>query len=310
MAKKKTLIVTNSKDATVDIIVSVLGSDNIFRLNYDQWDTYNFELNSLGFKISNKYHSISNLTIAKGYWRKPFAFPFTKEFPDNLKQYYTEELKYILNELFAYCKLQKKAILVNPSTFHNYGKVHQKMLATKYFLVPDFQIFWNKLPKFKTNFTVAKTLSSSMIGNKFMYTTKVDTASLDITLPWFIENGINAQKDLTIVFVAGNCFAYTLKKDNNTEAIDWRINIGSQQQDWEPCKLSKKFNDKVKLFMKELNLKFGRLDFLISDNKYYFLEVNLNGQWAWLDINNSNGLLENICSIINPTKPLLKRHLV
>jgi hypothetical protein len=307
---KKTLIVTNSKDATVDIIVSVLGSDNIFRLNYDLWDTYNFEFNSSGFKISNKYHDISNLTMAKGYWRKPFAFPFSREFPYDLKEYYTEELKYILRELFAYCKLQKKAILVNPSNFNIYGKVHQKMLAKKYFLVPDFQIFWNQLPKFRSSFTVAKTLSSSLIGNKFLYTTKVETASLDLTLPWFIENGIKAQKDLTIVYVAGNCFAYTLKRDITTNAIDWRTNISSQQQNWETYKLSKKFSDKVKLFMKEINLKFGRLDFLISDNKYYFLEINLNGQWAWLDINNSNGLLENICSIIDPTKPLLKKHLV
>ena len=31
------------------------------------------------------------------------------------------------------------------------------------------------------------------------------------------------------------------------------------------------------------NMKFGVFDFVVKDNEYYFLEINANGQWAWLE---------------------------
>ena len=36
-------------------------------------------------------------------------------------------------------------------------------------------------------------------------------------------------------------------------------------------------------FMKRLGLRFGRLDFLKTEQEVTFLEVNSNGQFAWLD---------------------------
>ena len=43
--------------------------------------------------------------------------------------------------------------------------------------------------------------------------------------------------------------------------------------------------------MKALKLKFGRFDFLIDKkNELWFLEVNSNGEWAWLDDNYQYGL--------------------
>ena len=36
--------------------------------------------------------------------------------------------------------------------------------------------------------------------------------------------------------------------------------------------------------VKELNLTFGALDFILTpDDKYVFLEVNINGQWAYIE---------------------------
>jgi hypothetical protein len=32
----------------------------------------------------------------------------------------------------------------------------------------------------------------------------------------------------------------------------------------------------------------------------YFLEVNKNGQWAWLDPNFDNGLFAEMCKVIDP----------
>jgi len=35
--------------------------------------------------------------------------------------------------------------------------------------------------------------------------------------------------------------------------------------------------------MEELGLKFGAFDFIVNNGEYFFLEVNSNGQWGWLE---------------------------
>ncbi len=36
--------------------------------------------------------------------------------------------------------------------------------------------------------------------------------------------------------------------------------------------------------MNRLGLRFGALDFLVTpDGEWYFLEINPNGQWAWIE---------------------------
>jgi D-alanine-D-alanine ligase-like ATP-grasp enzyme len=49
--------------------------------------------------------------------------------------------------------------------------------------------------------------------------------------------------------------------------------------------------------MRELGLRFGRIDLLANDlnlGKFWFLEVNPNGQWAWLDLEQRNGLFDAV----------------
>ena len=52
--------------------------------------------------------------------------------------------------------------------------------------------------------------------------------------------------------------------------------------------------------MKELGLQFGRLDFLQGQDGYHFLEVNSNGEWAWLDTEGRYGLLPKVAEEIDP----------
>ncbi len=47
--------------------------------------------------------------------------------------------------------------------------------------------------------------------------------------------------------------------------------------------------------MKEAHLDFGRLDFSIDKaGKIWFLEVNPNGQFAWMDLDGRAGILEKV----------------
>ena len=56
--------------------------------------------------------------------------------------------------------------------------------------------------------------------------------------------------------------------------------------------------------MRGVNLDFGRLDFLYDGSTYWFLEVNANGEWDWLDPNGDVGLLDKMVAELDPETPV------
>jgi hypothetical protein len=56
--------------------------------------------------------------------------------------------------------------------------------------------------------------------------------------------------------------------------------------------------------MRAIGLDFGRLDFLLKDETYWFLEVNSNGEWGWLDPDGSRGVLAALVAELHPDTPI------
>jgi hypothetical protein len=57
-------------------------------------------------------------------------------------------------------------------------------------------------------------------------------------------------------------------------------------------------------YMAILKLDYGRFDFLLDEQKrYWFCEVNPNGQFAWLDLGGEHGLLDAVVREISPHTP-------
>ncbi|MCA9643039.1 MAG: hypothetical protein KC492_20215, partial [Myxococcales bacterium] len=51
--------------------------------------------------------------------------------------------------------------------------------------------------------------------------------------------------------------------------------------------------------MEALGLRFGRLDFVLDkEGTLWFLEVNPNGQFAWLDTDGSDGMLTAVAKAV------------
>ncbi len=51
--------------------------------------------------------------------------------------------------------------------------------------------------------------------------------------------------------------------------------------------------------VKRLGLKFSAIDMVLTPSgKYYFLEINPNGQWAWLEKRTGHKLTEALVDIL------------
>lgn len=291
------LLITGSRDGTGDAICRKLG-DKVFRFNYDLFNEYSFEFKPSSWQISNpQNHSISSKNITRCIWWKAFNFEL-----ENQDNFVVEEVKYIFRELYAWCRL-RKLTKGNPYDFHNsLGKINLLDLATKYFITPETLISFQcaGVKSLKNPPIVAKSLSSALTNNKAsLLTTEVDISRLDPKFPWYLQEKIKSDFDIT-VFVCGiKLFAYE-KTRKNLKGLDWRgeQNFDPNIREWIKFDLTANEKKAIKEFCQDIKVDWGRLDFMRIPNGLLFLEYNANGQWLFLDQHEEDGILSSVLNYL------------
>ena len=302
------LILTNSYDATTDLLLDRLSEQSVFRLNFDQITKYRLRLNRDGFDIADPTgRTVNSRTVRKVYWRKPFNGE--DETSEIWSKYVEAEMRYVLTEMVNLLWADQKLVLVEPFAERRTGKLFQLRQADGLFAVPAYEVVLHDSPRTKT--AVVKSLSNELVGDRVLYTIGVRTDDLDPRYPWFVEQYIAASHDVTVVFVRGQVFAFSLERDFLKTTIDWRQCI-SPEQKWTRHSLPPQLSTAILAYMEALKLDFGRFDFLLDkEQRYWFCEVNPNGQFAWLDLNGEQGLLDAVLQEISPTTehhPIPNRH--
>lgn len=136
------LILTNSYDATTDVLLDRLREESVFRLNFDQITKYSLRFNRYGFDISDPTgRTMSSETIRKAYWRKPFNAE--NEEAEIRTKYVDAEMRYVLTEMVNLLWSEQKLVLVEPfaerrtGSFYNFAmrKVFSLFPSTKWSLM-------------------------------------------------------------------------------------------------------------------------------------------------------------------------------
>lgn len=208
--------------------------------------------------------------------------------------------------------IDQKFTLVEPYAEQRSGKLVQLRLASRYFSVPEYEVILNVQAHISEG-AVAKSLSNAMVGARTLYTTRIDPDRLDPSVPWFLQTYIPAMYDITVVYVRGQVFSFSLRRDFLQRTADWRETI-CPEQEWNIHQLPVATENAIGAYMGDLSLEFGRLDFLLDDGgRYWFCEVNPNGQFAWLDMHRKYGLIDAVLTEISPDTehhPLRTRHVL
>lgn len=307
------LVISNSFDLTVDLLVSRLGADKVFRFNFDLWHDYKFDINAQRFVLSDPSgREVAGDRVVKVLWRKPWSRkayrPCSHSDED---RYYDGEMLYAMRDLVNLCWLDGKIVLVEPFAELHAGKFVQLRLAGRYFQVPRYQFRLGARSTFpERSETVAKSLTMEPVGDEqsreLLFTTRVDDRSLSADCPWMVQGYIPAHKDITIAFVFDRLFAFELERGAFVDGVaDWRELPADWKRDhWLPHRLPDEVASAIFAFMKDMGLHFGRLDFLLGPDGYFFLEVNSNGEWAWLDAEGRHGLLSKVVEEVSPDTAL------
>lgn len=283
------LLLTNSLDGSSDILCRLCIELAVpcFRFNIDLFAEYRLRWQEDGFEIDDPSgRVIRSGEITAAYWRKPH-FPGDTPVPrsgatGSEAEWADAQVVYLVNEVANWCRRRGLLRLVEPRAERRFGKVSQMLLAARYFDVPKWQTGWGHPLQGGTR--IVKSLDARLIGDgRFLYARKVDPARLDPRFPWFVQDVAPGTHDATIVFVNGECFGSRFVTLREGGCDDWRTTINTEKCIWEPWAIPEGLTAAIASFMGAAGLKFGRLDFIVSEEAAWFLEVNPNGQYGWLD---------------------------
>ena len=296
------LVITNKEDVTVDFVISQLKKRQIsyYRFNTEDIGTHlhiYFDGECYWIRDNKKGKNINFKQFDAIYFRRP-KLP---EPPEGLSQgektfylleastyleglYRSLEERYWLNSIFDIRLLENKPYQIQLAK--NLG-----------FFVPALNVsndhessleFIKKHPR-----SIFKPLKSGLIEEqndrgKVLYTTAVDSRFISNiktngSMPIYLQQEITKKFDVRVTVVGLKIFAAKIySQDSEISKTDWRKSETMLAH--EKLNLPRDIEERCLKLCSKFNLDFAAIDFIVdNNNKYWFLEINPNGQWAWIE---------------------------
>lgn len=114
----------------------------------------------------------------------------------------------------------------------------------------------------------------------------VDLSGLSLA-PAIFQQAINTVADLRVTVVGDKIFTASITNkdlDKNSSIRDWRIGHYQGRLQIDPYRLSRDIQERCIALVRKLGLQFGAIDLVLDEkNGIWFLEINPNGQWAFVE---------------------------
>ncbi len=295
------LLLTSTQCVTTNLLLNYLRGYEVFRFNIDRWRDYSWSITANGYRLEDPIGRVcEEEQVGAVYFRKLFFDPIAIDVPANgcEESWLREEVKAIWKGIMDLADAKGKLALVHPSPSGEWLKMRQMRAAAPYFEVPAWQMLHRAKPCAGDSI-VCKSNTGAPTGKGFFTVSHVEPARLHPEYPWFIQQAVDdATHDVTIAYVNGKVFAYRYDRSKFSGTMDSRKATYESVGEWEPFSLPEEDVRKVNTFMRKTGFSFARLDFLLTPHGLVFLEMNTNGQYAWLDLYGENGLLKAIADEI------------
>ncbi|RRS08590.1 hypothetical protein EAG18_11375 [Pseudoalteromonas sp. J010] len=298
---KKILVITSHYDKTVDYLLEKYPETNFFRFNVDEFSNYQVSVSGSRFNISRDGVTISSESCRSIYYRKPSL--------EDLKEVISGEyFSYVYSEVFALVDGIADAFdgfcMTKPKCFRfASNKIVQASLAEKVgFNIPAHSITNSEssVDSIKEGVKIVKPISVGKIKRdesfEFVQTNIVDDSVGKEKLkycPSYFQSFISKDYECRLTIVGDTHFGV---KIDSVDRVDWRR--PGNKVSYMVVDVPNHILEKCFYLMQLLDIEFGCFDFLIKDSEWYFLEVNVNGQWAWLElelgINISGKIIEKL----------------
>lgn len=298
------LVLTNSGDATADYLLSRLTEASVpfVRLDTDSaldHITVSYKPGKPSLQLEGRWFEPDDFSAV--WYRRPERL-LSERIPD------TPEGKCVLDEWSE--SLEGFFAHIPRTRWMNYPadnalasrKLEQLSLAQQLGLtIPDTIVTQDSMVL--TNFfskhrgkVIVKPLGRAYIerpegdNDSLIYTNTVSECDLHdladlANCPTLFQQAILKRSDVRITFVDGAIHAVELiARDHGHQRCDIRRN-NMVDVAYHPIHLPDEVSSKLRRLVSHYRLRFAAIDMAVAeDEKWYFFEVNPNGQWAWLDL--------------------------
>lgn len=295
------LLITNKRDLTTDYIVRELRYRNIdfFRVN-----TEDLTANSVFVGIQHRddwfirvgERTVFGNQVASAYFRRPSPPSSNLDSSDSgTNTYINDEWNALLKTI--YWRLGARWLNSPEKIFFAEDKPKQLFLAKEIgFRIPESCVTndINTVIEFQQNKgLIAKPLKHALLVNNgkdsVIFTSRIPSLDLSMAAslrlaPVIFQAEIKKKSDIRVTVVGDRVFACSINSQLMDEtSVDWRK--GSRTDIFhEPIQLPIFIESMCIKLTKILDLKFSAIDLICDkDNEYWFLEINPNGQWAWIE---------------------------
>lgn len=300
----KILLVTNQSDLTTDFVVKKLKEEKIefYRFNTEELTKTIFlslKLRAQSYEIfdSRLRQWIDLHSFSAVYFRRPELPEISgTDLTDAEKYFVRGELMLSLEGIY---KLVRSAYWVSPlySIRQAENKIYQLEVAQSLgFVIPE-TIVTNKREHFTEFYQennadcIIKPLKSGLVedgtNQKLIFTSILESipqASDEIeSCPQLFQRNIHKKADVRVTVVGAKVFATAIHSQKTVETrIDWRH--GETPLEHTTIELPDNIQSKCVELTRYLGLRFGAIDLILDkQGKFIFLEINPNGQWAWIE---------------------------
>lgn len=299
------LLVTNARDLTTDYVVLELQKRGCAyaRLNAEALPSGRV---TLGFADAQDWslviegQTIRGGDIRAAYFRRPGAPLIDVGVSDSGERAYcAAEWNALLKSLYE--RIGEKWLSPPSMIAAAEDKPRQLLLARRLgFAVPEV-IVTNDLAAasrfLEGPASIAKPLREALIEGdveKVIFTNRVARAALRdepsfAAAPVILQREVVKRADVRATVVGDRVFAALIHSQGTRETeVDWRQG-GALDLPYEVVVLPPAIADRCVRMVSAMGLRFGAIDLVqMPDGDYRFLEINPNGQWAWIE--NRTGL--------------------
>lgn len=305
--KKRILIFTNRTDFEIDSLgpyLIVAGIDYL-RINVEdiREGKYRFTINIKGDGNTELILGLQNgknisVDTFNHIWFRHFGFFNSKKHTID-ERYFTDEW----NEFFNSIAQVYSSKMLTPAVEDNiYSKAYQLKVAGQIGLtVPDTAIT-NSFPRIQSMGKLYKKIFVKAVRHHSIYTFPdliADFYSKTITVPTYPD--VSSITKVPAIFQPDEYFDGSLKKEVRVSLFGSQViayeYVNAISDDWhnddisgltlKRIELPDNVNEMLLKLTKRLKLNFSTVDFIFDGHRWIFLEINPNGDWAW--INNGRG---------------------
>lgn len=286
------LIITHKTDFTADFVINKLNQRGI---SYKRLNCEDIFKNDFYFNLDTNFiYSILGQQNYKSIWFRRTKLPEIKGLKKEEQYYILNETESLFENIFS--SISSRWLSSPTSIYKSENKLLQLKTAIKIgFKIPKTLITNSKkeLQQFYNNCNqsiILKPISQTKIqyneGNEFIFTNPIpekyikDIESYDLT-PCIYQENIPKEYELRITVVDNAVFSAVIYSQEDEETKnDWR----KKKLKFDKIEIPEEVKNKCIELLNELDLKFGAIDMIKTPNgEYVFLEINPNGQWAWIE---------------------------